>query len=690
MKEIERAKQACKERLLDGDNILMNVQTLTMKYSTAALRADITVFWDNGSTCSVIVAEVAEKFGLYGEPITITINTVTGSKKHETKLYAVELLDRNDNVHILRAICLPSIGGPLPRINLESGLQLEFSEEVQRAWEDVIMSPIGCIDLLIGSEKAPWHPRFKEESGDLAIKTCPLFGQEMILWGSHPAISCQKIPFSEGVKAIGLGSYARIDKLGITYEQRRDFMAFPDPVVLAKMQKTCLETDWEENSAKKQTVDKVAPTDFWTAEGLGCEAPQRCKSCRKCNDCSFSGRQVTSKEAWEKGKMEERIFYDADRKRFRVHYFFLDDPAKLPDNGDRVLKMAIKEEAKLLREGRTAQANIVVHKMIDIGTLELITEEMDRIWDGPRHYVPLQHVINEASATTPLRIVSNTSLVDPKTGISLNGMLAKGPATLNDCWEIMLRYRCYDETVLTDIWKAYFHVLTGELEFHVRRVYWRDGDVTAKWRIYGFRTISMGDRPAACSLEIVVAMIVEMFGHIDPVASQRILGDRYVDDLPTGGTKHEVNRFVGTEKEDLQCTGTIPEIFRNTDLKLKVIARSGETDGKKLQLLGGAVLGLGYSAENDRLAIKFKANVSTRKRGVPTGPDLTKKTVDDMDPALLSARICLGLTNTQFDHISLATPITIQLKCAMKKLFRDKIPWDGSLPEEHQKEWENW
>ena len=264
----------------------------------------------------MIVAEVAEKFGLYGEPITITINTVTGSKKHETKLYAVELLDRNDNVHILRAIGLPSIGGPLPRINLESGLQLEFSEEVQRAWEDVIMSPIGCIDLLIGSEKAPWLPRFKEESGDLAIKTCPLFGQEMILWGSHPAISCQKIQFSEGVKAIGLGSYARIDKLGITYEQRRDFMAFPDPVVLAKMQKTCLETDWEENSAKKQTVDKVAPTDFWTAEGLGCEAPQRCKSCRKCNDCSFSGRQVTSKEAWEKGKMEERIFYDADRKRF--------------------------------------------------------------------------------------------------------------------------------------------------------------------------------------------------------------------------------------------------------------------------------------------------------------------------------------------------------------------------------------
>ena len=108
--------------------------------------------------------------------------------------------------------------------------------------------------------------------------------------------------------------------------------------------------------------------------------------------------------------------------------------------------------------------------------------------------------------------------------------------------------------MLSDISKAYYQMLTGELEFHVRRVIWRYGDASKKLRVFGFKTASMGDRPAACLLEIVAKLTVELFGHLDPVAGERILRDRYVDDVSTGGSNEEVKRFVGKESEDYQCS----------------------------------------------------------------------------------------------------------------------------------------
>lgn len=58
-----------------------------------------------------------------------------------------------------------------------------------------------------------------------------------------------------------------------------------------------------------------------------------------------------------------------------------------------------------------------------------------------------------------------------------------------------------------------------------------------------------------------------------------------------------------------------------------------------------------------------------------------------MNLGQLNMRICMGLTNSQYDPISLATPITIQLKFNAKKMFRAKLGWDNSLPEELQEDW---
>ena len=166
----------------------------------------------------------------------------------------------------------------------------------------------------------------------------------------------------------------------------------------------------------------------------------------------------------------------------------------------------------------------------------------------------------------------------------------KGHDTLSDQWDVLNRWRSYEVALCSDVTKAYYSLRTGELEKHVRRVCWRYGDVHEQWKMFGFQTVSFGDRPAAAFLEIAIRRTAEMHRAIDPVAAHRIQHDRYVDDLSTGGTPDEVMRFVGDEQSDFQCTGTVPTIFAQSSLRLKVLVASGESDPLKIAKLGGKIL----------------------------------------------------------------------------------------------------
>ena len=140
--------------------------------------------------------------------------------------------------------------------------------------------------------------------------------------------------------------------------------------------------------------------------------------------------------------------------------------------------------------------------MITIGALEEVSAHELKMWSGPIHYLPIQGVFKPTSVTTPLRLVTNSSLVDPETGLSLNSILAKGPMYLNDMWEILVRFRSYEAGLIGDISKAYFQIQTGPVESYCRRVLWRFGEVGTPGRIFAFKVVSMGDTPAANFMEI--------------------------------------------------------------------------------------------------------------------------------------------------------------------------------------------
>ena len=342
------------------------------------------------------------------------------------------------------------------------------------------------------------------------------------------------------------------------------------------------------------------------------------------------------------------------------------------------MKIAEREEKRLIRSNLLNSFNHEFNKMLQYGALTEITDNEMSMWDGPIHYVSLQHVVNEDSATTPLRIVTNSSLSDRK-GVSLNSILMKGHDTLADQWDVLTKFRSYPVALCSDVTKAYYSIRTGELEKHIRRVCWRFGDQSKQWKVFGFCTVSFGDRPAASFLEIAIRRTAEMNQHIDPVAAARIRDDRYVDDLATGGTPAEVARFMGNEDENLQCDGTFPSILSKGSLHLKVLVSSGESNERKISKLGGKVLGISWNPTIDVLSIRFNVSLVTKDKSYIT---VTPENFSTFDRDLLTARNLLRIINSIYDPLCIVIPITIKLRIAFRNVFRshESIQWDTPLP----------
>ena len=105
------------------------VQNVSMLYGAERLVTNIVTFFDDGSTCSIILNSVAKQFGLLGEKVNVTIETLNAVTTKETMLYMVELFDRN-RVRLVRAFGFDTISEPMGTIVLE-GVKYLFSSKMQ-------------------------------------------------------------------------------------------------------------------------------------------------------------------------------------------------------------------------------------------------------------------------------------------------------------------------------------------------------------------------------------------------------------------------------------------------------------------------------------------------------------------------------------------------------------------------------
>ena len=659
--ELDGLRAEMAKPLLNGDKVLMTVMHLSVVYGVDRKGAQMVGFFDDGSNCSVIRTSLAEQLGLWGDPVTLELGTVNATTTMQTKLYCVELLDKEGTRHLIRAFGIDVLSGDLPSVSLE-GIKEEFSSVVQLNWDKMVRPSGQQIDLLIGSEVAHLHPVQMETVGRMVVKTS-IFGQGWVLNGAHEKIECGPLELDRNIQIIRSGCF-RSNKVVVRYTQMVDF------------------------SSVEEFIYMRNEKEFMAGEDLGCEPPKRCIKCRGCQDCKFRGSNMSHKQAMELEMMERNMRFDKDIGKWRVSYPFLKDPQVLKNNYRRVLKMAENTERKIAKAGLVEEINEVFDKMVDNGALKEIGHAEQHMWGGAVHYLPIQVVIHPGSVTTLYRVVTNSSLEDPETGLSLNGIMASGPKALNDTWEITVGFRHEEKGLSADISKAYYQMKTGPIEKHIRRVLFRHGEVGTPWKIYGFEVVSMGDCCAATFMELTKRGTCDMFKEIDVVAARKIAEYSFVDDITTGGTSAECARFKGNMNPDtLVCDGTMSQILAAGGFQVKAIAVSGEPDGLALEKLGGTVLGLGFSTASDLLTVKFKVNVSPLKNGKTTAPDITIDTMGLLKTAVITKRICLRVASSQYDPLGAASPLTIILRVNMRELYRLGVEWDEPLQGDLRDSW---
>ena len=660
-KELLGMKELLKLPLIDGNKVLLLMQVIEVKYGPRGELTQLVVFWDDGSTCSLVVTETAEMLQCPGEAVTVSIETINGIITRETKIYCVELMSNSGDRVIIRAFGVEKIS-EVRGIKMLADAKTKFSDEVQSQWSKVTKRPSGKVHLLVGQEYAGFHPVPFEANNNLVVCRS-MFGQGWLLTGTDDDVQAEKCVWGEEVSAMRVGRVTVVDQC----VNRISVSQSPLPVFKAV-------------ASDQVKLTYTQEREILSLDDLGVEPPRRCQSCRGCKECSWRGQELSRQEAFELEYLEKCVEFTGGR--FHIKFPFLVDPRELSDNYNQVVKIAESEERKLLRDGYMDRFNELFTKLEDLGVVEEISQAEMSAWKGPVHYISLQHVIDESSASTPLRIVSNSSLKTPGNPHTLNGILAKGPNMLSDPYKILIRFRTYLRGLNSDVSKAYYQMFTGLTEKHVRRMVWRYGDRRAKWKVFGYTVVSFGDTPAAALLEICLKLIIMMFYVIDPIAAERLMRDMFVDDVTSGGDVEQVMRFKGNEDpETLACDGTMPQILDGGKFKLKAIALSLEPDGEALRKLSGSVLGHPYSTERDTLAVRFYVNVTTKRRGVPTGPDLAVETLYQLQSVTLTRRKLLGVASSQFDMLGMVSPLIIKLRVGVRDLFikENKLDWDTVL-----------
>ena len=289
---------------------------------------------------------------------------------------------------------------------------------------------------------------------------------------------------------------------------------------------------------------------------------------------------------------------DPVNNKWMTKYPYKIDPGVLKDNKRQAICLLIKTENRLSKNKDASEKYCEQFEdFIYRGIFKEINDREIEAYSGPVTYITHHEVYKEESASTPVRIVLNSSL--RFNGLSLNDILMKGPNALSDLFSIQLRFRTYECALIGDIQKMYHSIQTTETERHLRRVLWRNMKMKDRIKTYGTETVTFGDKPAAAISAVAIQETAETFKYIDENAAKKIKQDMYVDDIVTGDTNiTKVNMLKNSIKEILAKGG----------FHIKGFVMSGDTSKENLALLGtgevGRVLGIGWDPKKDEFAVK--------------------------------------------------------------------------------------
>ena len=192
---------------------------------------------------------------------------------------------------------------------------------------------------------------------------------------------------------------------------------------------------------------------------------------------------MTFKEQQELSRIEENLQYNEEGMHWVAKYPLIESPDEVQGTYNGAEKCLASLERRLtkagLQDAYTGQINDFLSRNV---VSKMTPEEMEK---EPAYFVPHNYV-EKPGATTPLRVVTNSSFKSRRTQKAMNDILVKGPSSLNNLYHILLKFRSYGVGMTGDVNKMYHSVA-----IHQEQLYWR----RLLWRPIQFWNLSMEEHP---------------------------------------------------------------------------------------------------------------------------------------------------------------------------------------------------
>ena len=442
------------------------------------------VLWDGGSTLSFITLRQAKKLKLTDRKVNLQIVKVGGTVEElQSYGYDLALIDRSNRIVTASVLGTEQISTDMVPIAVEGVVKLFKDTNVQ----DLSDRPeTGEIDCLIGYEYAALHPVRKQAVGHLLLLE-NRFGT--VIGGTHAKL------VENNRKLIHHGTVHHAS---------------------------------------------VRVEDFYKLEQLGVECVPQWGSCKR-GQCHPGGKNMTLKEEREYRIIVEKLTYKADQKKWEAGYPWIKDPNALPDNRSAALA-ALKAMEKRLRQDpmHAALYHKQIEDMIQRGVARKLTEDEINEYNGPVFYILHHEVIKPESRSTPCRIVFNNSA--NFRGHVLNEYYAKAPDMLNNLLGVLLRFREETVAIIGDIAKMFHSIDIPILDQMTHRFLWRNMYEQREPDMFAMTAVNMADCPSGTIAMMALRKTAEMCRDKFPHASETILKNSYMDDIPesTGTTQDAV------------------------------------------------------------------------------------------------------------------------------------------------------
>ena len=232
---------------------------------------------------------------------------------------------------------------------------------------------------------------------------------------------------------------------------------------------------------------------------------------------------------------EESVKYNGERYVAKLPWN--DNKQFLRDHRSLATARLESTTRSAINKGRLKEYDEVLKDQVKAGILEEVPDNEVRS-EKFCHYTPHHAVIREDRATTKMRVVLDGAARSAKFDYSINDCLSKGPNLLVSLFEILLRFRLFQVTVLADIEKAFLQVCIDQDDIDSLRILWYDDALqsTRNVRVFRYLRVVFG---FVCSPFLLNATIrVHLKRWLEQAVTEedrcrlkRLLESFYVDDL---------------------------------------------------------------------------------------------------------------------------------------------------------------